>query len=117
MDRYPLLVRNPGSSAKRLLVTAAFDGQPIAELDTANGDSVESALATAYALFRDRQGWLALDERVAILERTAALMSDRSEALAVQAAREGGKPLIDSRVEVARAIDGIKICIDRKSVV
>ncbi len=112
MDRYPLLVRNPGSSAKRLLVTAAFDGQPIAELDTANGDSVESALATAYALFRDRQGWLALDERVAILERTAALMSDRSEALAVQAAREGGKPLIDSRVEVARAIDGIKICIE-----
>ena len=32
--------------------------------------------------------------------------------LAVEAAREGGKPLIDSRVEVTRAIDSIRICIE-----
>ena len=31
--------------------------------------------------------------------------------LAREAAREGGKPLIDSRVEVARAIDGLRLCV------
>ena len=39
-------------------------------------------------------------------------MTDRAEELAVEAAREGGKPLTDSRVEVARAIDGVKSCIE-----
>ncbi|MGD0383360.1 MAG: aldehyde dehydrogenase family protein, partial [Thermoguttaceae bacterium] len=31
--------------------------------------------------------------------------------LALEAAREGGKPLVDSRVEADRAIDGMKLCI------
>jgi acyl-CoA reductase-like NAD-dependent aldehyde dehydrogenase len=109
---HPLLVVDAVSSGEPLVVNAAFDGQPIAELDTADGECVERALATAYSLYRDRQGWLELDQRAAILERTAVLMAQQSEALAVEAAREGGKPLIDSRVEVTRAIDGIKICIE-----
>ncbi len=37
-------------------------------------------------------------------------MSQRAEELAIESAREGGKPLTDSRVEVARAIDGVKSC-------
>ena len=32
--------------------------------------------------------------------------------LALQAAREGGKPLRDSEVEVTRAIDGVRLCIE-----
>ncbi|MDH3354474.1 MAG: aldehyde dehydrogenase family protein, partial [Chromatiales bacterium] len=40
------------------------------------------------------------------------LMSERAEELAIEAAREGGKPLIDSRVEVTRAIDSIRLCAD-----
>ena len=47
-----------------------------------------------------------------ILEKTASIMSERAEELAVEAAREGGKPLIDSRAEVARAIDGVRNCIE-----
>jgi len=39
-------------------------------------------------------------------------MSENAEELAVEAAREGGKPLVDSRVEVARAIDGMQILIE-----
>ena len=35
-------------------------------------------------------------------------MEERAEELALEAAREGGKPLMDSRVEVGRAIDGIR---------
>ena len=39
-------------------------------------------------------------------------MEGRFEELATGAAAEGGKPLIDSRVEVSRAIEGIKLCIE-----
>ncbi len=39
-------------------------------------------------------------------------MAVQAEELAVEAAREGGKPLIDSRVEVARAIDGVRLCVE-----
>ena len=39
-------------------------------------------------------------------------MEERAEDLALEAAREGGKPLIDSRVEVARAIDGVLNCAE-----
>jgi acyl-CoA reductase-like NAD-dependent aldehyde dehydrogenase len=39
-------------------------------------------------------------------------MQDRAESLALEAAREGGKPLTDSRVEVARAIDGVLNCAE-----
>jgi acyl-CoA reductase-like NAD-dependent aldehyde dehydrogenase len=49
---------------------------------------------------------------VEILRNAAALMEDRVEEFAVEAAREGGKPLVDSRVEVARAIDGVKNCAE-----
>ena len=39
-------------------------------------------------------------------------MLERHEELSLGAAAEGGKPLIDSRVEVTRAIDGLKLCIE-----
>ena len=39
-------------------------------------------------------------------------MEREAEGLAVLAAREGGKPLVDSRVEVARAIDGVRNCCE-----
>jgi acyl-CoA reductase-like NAD-dependent aldehyde dehydrogenase len=39
-------------------------------------------------------------------------MHEHAEVLAVEAAREGGKPLADSRVEVQRAIDCARICTE-----
>ena len=93
-------------------VRAPYDGQLIATVDLGDGAAVEQALAAADALFRDRDAWLAPARRIEILRRTATLMEDRAENLAVEAAREGGKPLIDSRVEVARAIDGVLNCAE-----
>ena len=37
-------------------------------------------------------------------------MEREAEDLALQAAREGGKPLANSRIEVLRAIDGVRNC-------
>ena len=39
-------------------------------------------------------------------------MLGRRDELALEAAREGGKPLVDSRVEADRAINSVQICAD-----
>ncbi|HYI69744.1 MAG TPA: aldehyde dehydrogenase family protein [Skermanella sp.] len=88
-------------------VRAPFDGRLIDTVETSGAEAVEAALDTAYRLFRDRSAWLQPAKRVEILRQAARLMTDQAEHLAVEAAREGGKPLIDSRAEVARAIDGV----------
>lgn len=93
-------------------ILAPFDRQPIAELPQADGAEVEQALAKAHALQRDKDALLPVQERVAILERVVHLMCQQRETLAVEAAREGGKPLKDSLVEVDRAVDGVKECIE-----
>ena len=93
-------------------VHAPYDQSVIGEATTADQAAVERALATAHALFRDRDAWLPAARRIEILERAQVLLRERAESLAVEAAREGGKPLIDSRVEVARAADSLKICVE-----
>lgn len=108
----PLLVPGAQAKAKPLTVVAPYDLQPLAEVACGDLAVVEQALATAYALYRNRDSWLPRAERIAILSRTAALMEAQQQALALEAAREGGKPLLDSRVEVARAIDGVRNCIE-----
>ena len=93
-------------------VSAPFDGAVIATMDTAGLATVELALETARGLFGNRDAWLSPARRIEILERTASLMQQRRHELATEAAREGGKPLMDSLVEADRAIDGVKICIE-----
>lgn len=95
-----------------LAVTSPYDGAVLGELPTADADAIEQALATAWALYRDRDRWLPLPERVAVLQRAAALMAERRGELALQAAREGGKPLMDSEVEATRAIDGLHLAVE-----
>lgn len=93
-------------------VLAPFDQTTIASIETNGSVGIEQALTTAYKLFRDRKNWLSIAQRIEILDKTAFIMAERAEELAIEAAREGGKPLSDSRVEVTRAIDSIRICID-----
>ena len=100
------------SAAKELIVETAFDGQEIARLETIGSEGVNSRLATAYDLHRDRDKWIPQPRRIEILHHAVAIMKSRVDQLAVEAAREGGKPLIDSQVEVARAIDGVENCIE-----
>lgn len=93
-------------------VTSPYSGEKIGQVPRANADQVEQAMQRAHALFRDRDGWLPLHERVAILDRVADIMRERRDELALQAASEGGKPLIDSRVETDRAIDGVRLAAE-----
>lgn len=112
MDHWELMVPGGTSGSAPVEVDAPYDGAVIATVATADAGAVETALATAARLYADRGGWLSPAKRIEVLERAAGIMSDRAEELAVEAAREGGKPLIDSRVEVARAIDGVRLCVE-----
>ena len=107
-----LKIPGAGVSGDPLQVFAPYDNTLLATVDTADAAAVEQALVTACSLFRDRSQWLPKSQRISILQKTAALMAEQRDALALAAAAEGGKPLIDSRVEIDRAIDGIHGCIE-----
>jgi len=93
-------------------VTAPFDGSEITTVPNATREDVERALATAHGLYRDRDGWLSKPQRIEILRKAVEIIKERREELAVAAAREGGKPLPDSLVEIDRAADGVENCVE-----
>jgi len=98
-----------------LKVLSPFDQSLIKEIPMVGKAEVEKALTTAYGLFQDQSKWIPSHERIAILERTAELMKPRIEELSKLAAQEGGKPYLDSKIEVLRAINGVKIAAEHIS--
>ncbi len=97
---------------KKLKVFSPYDNKLIKEIPMVGAEEVEKVLTTAYGLFKDRSKWLVAYQRVEILERVAQIMSTRIEVLTNIAAEEGGKPYIDSKVEVLRAINGVELAIE-----
>lgn len=92
-------------------VVNPYDLTKVGSIELSNREDVEAMLDVAHTLFRNRDAWLPAYKRIEILRETARLMSGRAEELALLIASEGGKPLIDARVEVTRAIDGVELCI------
>ncbi len=95
-----------------LKVTSPYDLNLIKEIPLVGKAEVENALTTAYTLFQDQSKWISAHERIAILHRTASIMESRIEDLIKTAAQEGGKPLVDSKIEVLRAINGVQIAAE-----
>jgi len=115
VEHFPLMIADAAkvkSKGGSLEVKSPYDDALIATVATANAEAVALALAHASRLFANRAGWIPVDQRIAILERLTGLLKEQAEDLALGAAREGGKPLLDSRIEMARCIDSIRICID-----
>jgi len=96
----------------RLCVTSPFDGRELDQVATAGPDHVEDALSVAYAEFHNKSTWLPIPDRIEILNHAAAIMNGEIEQLTLLAASEGGKPYNDSKVEVIRAIDGVRLCAE-----
>ncbi len=95
-----------------LKVLSPFDNSLIKEIPLDNAQKIENALAQAYRLFHNRSKWIPPYIRIEILDKTAKLMSSRIDELTILAAKEGGKPYKDSKVEVLRAINGVKIAME-----
>lgn len=94
---------------KTLDVVNPFSLEVIGNVPMSSWDEVEPLLETAHKLHRAGEP-LPAYQRIEILEKTANLMQDDFDALAHLIANEGGKPLVDARVEVTRAIDGVRLC-------
>ncbi len=79
------------------------------ELDTL--EDIERKLKYAHQTHLDNRQGLPAFKRIKILDKLANLMAKEQDDLAMLIANEGGKPLMDAKVEVARAIDGVKLAI------
>lgn len=107
-----LMLATNRPSVGEMEVRSPYDGRELSRVPTCSTEHVDDALAAAYALFRDRSAWLSVPDRLAILDKTAEIMASQVEALTLLAASEGGKPYNDSKVEVIRAIDGVRLCAE-----
>ena len=96
-------------------VTSPFDGKVVGSVPFNSYEEVESAIDLAHKTFLDKDNWLPKYKRVEILENVMKIMSSQVEELTILCASEGGKPYIDSKVEILRAINGIKIAVESLS--
>ncbi len=109
---HDLMLESSRPAVGTLCVTSPFDGRELAQIATAGPDHVDDAMSSAHALFRDKDQWLPIPQRIEILNKAATIMRAQTGALTLLAASEGGKPYKDSKVEVIRAIDGVRLCAE-----
>ncbi len=92
-----------------MIVKQAYTGKVLAELQMHDGVQVEQMLSNAQE--RHQIGRLPEIQRIEILQKLADLVEAEHEDFSCLIANEGGKPIRDARVEVTRAISGIRIAI------
>ncbi|HZB12095.1 MAG TPA: aldehyde dehydrogenase family protein [Chryseolinea sp.] len=100
------------TAQETLKVYSPFDGKLIKEIAMSGKKEVEVALKTANDLFLDRTRWIPAHKKISILKKVQELMEADIENLTNTAAQEGGKPYQDSKVEVMRAINGVKLAAE-----
>ena len=93
-------------------VTSPFDGSVVGSVPLGSVPEVEAALDLAKATFLDHKNALPKYKRIEILEKVMEIMSSQVPELTKLCASEGGKPWMDSEVEVYRAINGVKLAIE-----
>ena len=91
-------------------VTSPFDGSLLETLPYHSAADVEAYLNTADKLSKGEP--LSVSKRVEILKKTADLLASKREEYALNIAKEGGKPLMDAKVEADRAVQGIHNAIE-----
>ena len=101
--------------ASTIEVTSPFDGKVVGTVPFSTVEEVQAAIDLASDTFLDHANALPKYKRVEILEKLAEIMSSQVEELTILCASEGGKPYIDSKVEIQRAINGVKLAIEALS--
>jgi len=86
-------------SGKRFVVRNPATLEPLAEVGDGGREETRAAIEAAHAAFPAWAGTPA-PERAALLQRTARLITEHRDALAVTLTQENGKPLAQARAEV-----------------
>ncbi len=77
---------------------------------SAGEQEVEEAVKQADAAF-ETWGWLPLERRIDYLQRYAAILQERKEAMALTISKENGKPFWEAVIEVGAMINKVSISI------
>ena len=93
-------------------VTSPFDGKVVGTVPFSSIEEVTEVIDLAEATFLDKANHLPKYKRVEILENVVKIMSSQIEELTNLCASEGGKPYIDSKVEIHRAINSVKMAVE-----
>ncbi|MGK0256211.1 MAG: acyl-CoA reductase-like NAD-dependent aldehyde dehydrogenase, partial [Arcobacteraceae bacterium] len=96
-------------------VTSPFNDKVVGTVPFSNVEEVQAAVDLAHDTFHDHKNALPKYKRIEILEKVAEIMSSQIEELTTLCASEGGKPYMDSKVEIVRAINGVKLAIEALS--
>ncbi|HWL95350.1 MAG TPA: aldehyde dehydrogenase family protein [Phycisphaerae bacterium] len=108
-ESYPLYLANePRSPNQNLTVTNKYTGEVATRVALADRNVTERAIEAGTAATQACRR-MPSHARAAALTHVAARLKDRSEELSRVLAIEAGKPIRDSRGEVARAIDTFRI--------
>ena len=100
------------ATTRDIAVTSPYSDDIIAIVSTVNQQQTRDIMDISYNFYRNKSNWLSVADRVRILEKVVTLMEEQFQHLTNIAVSEGGKPITDTRVEVSRAIAGIKSCIE-----
>ncbi len=111
-DRYPLyLAGKPSQPNSDLAVTDKYTGAIATRVATADSAMIDEAIGAAAATADDMAS-VPPYERQSILNHCVRRFQERSEELALSLCVEAGKPIKDSRGEVARLIDTFRIAAE-----
>lgn len=111
MDRFELEFRGHKTGNIRPL-RSPNDGETIAEVEYADAEVGQAALSAAQDALHGGFGTWPAWKRSQVLERVAGMIRERADHLAMTIAAEGGKPLVDARVEVARAANTTQLAAE-----
>ena len=113
MKKYSYILATKSSPTTHPIeVRSPYSDDIIGVVDTCNADQCLEALRVAHEFHRDRKQRLSVQQRIDLLHRVKQLMQSQFDDLVHTALSEGGKPYMDTKVEVNRAIAGIDSCIE-----
>ena len=94
---------------KSLKVLTAYDEELIEELPLASAKDANRMLSAARKLADDPAKRLPIPQRIEILEKAQEILKERYDDIVETSAKEGGKPFIDTQVEITRSINGFGV--------
>jgi len=97
---------------KELEVTSPYDNSLIQTVKLNTVNEIVKKIDDAYEVFNDYEQRLSKVKRIEILKKIAKYIEENIEDITILCCSEGGKPYIDSKVEVQRAINGIELAIN-----
>ena len=111
-ETYPLYLANqPEQPNADLVVTDKYTGRPATRVALADAATIDRAIGAAAAA-APAMAALPPYQRQAVLNHCVARFTERAEELAQALCIEAGKPIKDSRGEVARLIDTFRIAAE-----